>query len=421
MPHKASVPGTSKGKKMQKMLKALRGKNNPCLRSRSPVASTSRSRSPVPSTSRGMSPVASTSWARSPSPSDPSSPSRSPEAASGSDSSSHDSPPVSSGSRQSQDLDLWLRPEGSPRSACSVADEGDAAADDAHGLNLASTRERVKEFYRTNRNVARDTDGISDIIVSFDSAWETRGHQSHIGLAFTVEAKTGAILDKQVLCNLCSVCERKRQSLPANDYANWLLSHTHCSKNFNGPAGRMEAEAAQRMFLHSTDFGLRYAYFIGDGDSSAYRSVRFIYGRDREVVKYECVNHIEKRMGTWLRKLKGTLTTPVTTRTGRVMCCSLLTRTLSNKNIDLLSRFYTLALKRSVNTSLETMRKNAIAPFYHHSSNDFRVQHQYCPDGADSWCFHNAAFSFPGESLSQEGTASSFSGDPCGIRGPDKR
>ncbi|ROT72419.1 hypothetical protein C7M84_009184 [Penaeus vannamei] len=387
-----------------------------------------------------MSPVASTSWARSPSPSYLSSPSRSPEAASGSDSSSNDIPPVSSGSRQSQDLDLRLSPEGSPSSAGSVANEGDA--DDAHGLaRMTSLRKRLfsgipecgtvdpraaasrltdsmfadllegvccnvcmgrvqlvrstvdsisvftlncrtcGEVSRTSPETFPLTDTIrgdvltamlvycslvndddyADIIVSFDCVWETRGHRSHIGLAFIVEANTGAILDKQVLCNLCSVCERKRRSLPANDYANWLLSHTHNSKNLYGPAGRMEAEAAQRMFLRSTDFGLRYAYFVGDGDSSAYRSVRFIYGPDREVVKYECVNHVGKRMGTRLRKLKGTLTTPVTTRTG----CSLLARTLSNKSIDLLSRFYTLALERSVNTSLKTMRKNAIAPFYH--------------------------------------------------------
>lgn len=58
--------------------------------------------------------------------------------------SSHDFPPVSSGSRQSQDLDLWLSSEDSPRSAGSVADEGDAGGDDADGLaKMTSLRKRM--------------------------------------------------------------------------------------------------------------------------------------------------------------------------------------------------------------------------------------------------------------------------------------
>ncbi|ROT82000.1 hypothetical protein C7M84_024854 [Penaeus vannamei] len=274
-----------------------------------------------------------------------------------------------------------------------VNDDGYASycrAERFFNSKIQLAHERVKEFYRTDQNVAPDADGISDIIVSFDCAWETRGHQSHIGLAFIVEANTGAILDKQVLCNLCSVCERKRQSLPANDYANWFLSHTHCSKNFDGPAGRMEAEEAQRMFLRSTDFGLWYAYFVGDGDSSAYRSVRFIYGPDREVVKYVSVNHVGKRMGTRLRKLKGTLTTPVTTRTGRVMRRSLLACTLINKNIDLSSRLSTLALKRSIKPAWRTCGRTQRA-FLLSFFQRFLGAAPVLSRCADSWCFYNTA------------------------------
>lgn len=108
--------------------------------------------------------------------------------------------------------------------------------------------------------------------------------------------------------------------------------------------------------------GLRYAYFVRDGNS-AYRSVRRIYGADREVVKYKCINHVGKGMGTRLCKLKRKLTKPATTCTERVMRRSLLARLLTNKNIDNLSRFYMLALTHSVNISLETMRKNALASF----------------------------------------------------------
>ena len=52
-------------------------------------------------------------------------------------------------------------------------------------------------------------------------------------------------------------------------------------------------------------FNFRYNPFIGDGDSKAYRRVEQEkpYGEDFTVRKEECVGHVQKRMGTNLRKL----------------------------------------------------------------------------------------------------------------------
>ena len=51
--------------------------------------------------------------------------------------------------------------------------------------------------------------------------------------------------------------------------------------------------------------GLRYVKYVGDGDSSSYSRVKSEqpYGPDVEIVKEECIGHIQKRMGTKLRKL----------------------------------------------------------------------------------------------------------------------
>ena len=68
----------------------------------------------------------------------------------------------------------------------------------------------------------------------------------------------------------------------------------------------MEVDGALEMFKTSEGkHGLRYVSFT-DGDSSTYQTVskRKPYGEDVTIVKKECVGHVQKRLGTWLRKVK---------------------------------------------------------------------------------------------------------------------
>ncbi|GFV50271.1 uncharacterized protein TNCV_621811 [Trichonephila clavipes] len=64
----------------------------------------------------------------------------------------------------------------------------------------------------------------------------------------------------------------------------------HCSKKRD-----FERSEANR--------SLRYTSYYGDGDSKAFKNVKDIYGYD-SVVKYECIGHVQKRVGSRLRKLK---------------------------------------------------------------------------------------------------------------------
>lgn len=78
-----------------------------------------------------------------------------------------------------------------------------------------------------------------------------------------------------------------------------------CSKKFEGKSGAMEAEAAVRIWGRSeAKLGMKYRTFIGDGDSKAFDAVVAMNPYDTPVVKEECVNHVGKRLGTRLRKLK---------------------------------------------------------------------------------------------------------------------
>ncbi|GFY12247.1 uncharacterized protein TNCV_283501 [Trichonephila clavipes] len=69
----------------------------------------------------------------------------------------------------------------------------------------------------------------------------------------------------------------------------------------------METVGMVRIFQRSLSHrSVRYTSYIGDGDSKTFSSITASnpYGEDITVSKIECVGHVQKRMGTRLRKLK---------------------------------------------------------------------------------------------------------------------
>ncbi|GFU75908.1 uncharacterized protein TNCV_2052721 [Trichonephila clavipes] len=66
----------------------------------------------------------------------------------------------------------------------------------------------------------------------------------------------------------------------------------------------METVGVYRIFERSeANRSLRYTSYYGHGDSKAFNNVKDIFGYD-SVVKYECIGHVQKRVGSRLRKLK---------------------------------------------------------------------------------------------------------------------
>ena len=131
---------------------------------------------------------------------------------------------------------------------------------------------------------------------------------------------------------------------------------------------------------------------VSDGDSKAFSTVRNVYD-DCEVIKLDCVGHVQKRMGKHLMNLKartkGKLEDgkPVGGR-GR----------LTEGKIQQLQRYYGLAIRqntlskanpseRDVDIAVYAMKKNIIAILHHCvKSNDDAKQHRFCPPGESSWC-----------------------------------
>lgn len=247
-------------------------------------------------------------------------------------------------------------------------------------------REKVRQHYTQELDEHPDQAGNVAITVTFDGTWMTRGHKSHIGVCFVLDAYTRTVIDMEVLCNHCVICNDGK-----------LKKQHVCHMNFTGKAGAMEKEGAVRLWSRSTHHQMKYVTFVGDGDSSAYKAVCTLNDGqgpyDVPVIKEECINHVSKRLGTRLRKLKKETSETITTKTGRQMKRSLLggASQLTDDIIDKLSRYYGKAIRDNVNNTYQEMKAAILASYWHLCSTDKTPTHQFCPKDADSWCFYNRA------------------------------
>ncbi|GFO41151.1 hypothetical protein PoB_006765600 [Plakobranchus ocellatus] len=159
------------------------------------------------------------------------------------------------------------------------------------------------EFAESNESAGRNID------VSVDGSWMTRGHSSSIGVTSLIGLVTGKVLDTVTLSRKCKSCDYwEKQDKNSANYVAWKTSH-ECSKNHHASAGSMEGDSTVIVFNRSVNnYSLGYMRYIGDGDTNSLRKVHDSqpYGPEEEnqIEKIECVGHVQKRMGTRLRKFK---------------------------------------------------------------------------------------------------------------------
>ncbi|GFW38434.1 uncharacterized protein TNCV_1332871 [Trichonephila clavipes] len=141
----------------------------------------------------------------------------------------------------------------------------------------------------------------------------------------------------------------------------------HVCSNYKGSSGNMEAVGAFRIKRD-----LQYTEYYSDGDSKGFLQVKDIYG-ENSVTKLECIGHIQKRVGSRLRKLKKN--TKGLGGKGK----------LTDKFIDKLQNYYGIAIRSNV-ACLEEMQSAVIAAFFHCCSSNQNPMHGQFPTGKDSWC-----------------------------------
>ncbi|GFT41501.1 uncharacterized protein TNCV_3942611 [Trichonephila clavipes] len=126
----------------------------------------------------------------------------------------------------------------------------------------------------------------------------------------------------------------------------------------------------------------------GDGDTKTFNALseNKPYDDDYLIQKIECVGHVQKRMGTRLRKLKLVYSKKELSDGKTIGGKGRLTDSL----IDKLAHYYGNAI-RCNSTSVKEMRKAIWAVWGHSCSTDDEPIHWFCPTNPNTWCKYNAA------------------------------
>lgn len=237
-------------------------------------------------------------------------------------------------------------------------------------------------------------------------------------------------------------CAKKLQTVEesSDEFLEWWEEHKMlCDANFKGSSPAMEAAAALDMWKRSErHLHLRYTNVISDGDSKTVSKLQESkpYGEGVDITKYECVGHIQKRMGKGLREAKKAVlasnrqlraeVNKLKEKLGvqgkgkgkggkgrgkgkekgggaesekevgklceRMAECEtkIIRAVIRNETIDLLQTYYGNAI-RSHSNDLKGMTAACWAVYYHSVSYDEDPQHYYCPGGATSWCKYQQA------------------------------
>lgn len=237
-------------------------------------------------------------------------------------------------------------------------------------------KQAVKEEQEeiTKENPGAD---ITKLTVTGDGTWRKRGFTSLYGVAVLIGQFTGKVIDFLVKSSYCAQCNYWNNHKNTEQYEEWKTRHeTNCQANHEGSSGQMEVDSMIELFSRSVEkHGIMYTNYVGDGDSKTYTGIINAkpYGDEIEIIKKECVGHVQKRMGTRLRKCKKNH--PGIGGKNK----------LTAKLIDKLSIYYGLAIRRNCD-SKDEMKKAIWATFYHYSSTDSNPQHRFCPEGPESWC-----------------------------------
>jgi len=161
-------------------------------------------------------------------------------------------------------------------------------------------RKAAKEEIGANSAAGNEPTHLS---VSGDGSWKKRGFSSLFGLVSLIGKYSGKILDVIVKSSYCQACYNWASKIGTPEYEDHV---DDCAANHSESAGKMEVDGVREMFENSESLlGVKYKYYIGDGDTKTFKALADMNPYDDcPVAKKKCVGHVQKRMGSRLRKLK---------------------------------------------------------------------------------------------------------------------
>ena len=226
-----------------------------------------------------------------------------------------------------------------------------------------------------------DNNGVVNTKVSGDGAWQKRGYSSLNGVMTLIS--NGKCIDQEVMSKKCRLWEHRKGS---DEYEQWKeRRERECLINHEGSSGAMEITGLKRIYERSIENNkLRYTFYVGDGDTKSFNDLRGTNpypGHD--LVKGECIGHVQKRVGGRLRKIK-TDYKGIKLSDGKGIGRG--KGKLTEKVMNTLQNHYGMAIRQNTH-SLYAMKK-AVAAVVHHSTSHSsqEIRHQYCPRIKDSWC-----------------------------------
>ena len=153
-------------------------------------------------------------------------------------------------------------------------------------------------------------DSLVDCTVSLDGSWQRRGYDSQNALVTAIlRGKDGndKCIDFEIMSKKCKACQVWSVKKGTHEYDKWLAEHSPiCSINHEGSVGSMELSGTVTIFKQSVaKYNLRYKNYVGDGDTSSFMNVvqSKPYRENFMINKLECIGHVQKRLGSRLRRL----------------------------------------------------------------------------------------------------------------------
>ena len=215
---------------------------------------------------------------------------------------------------------------------------------------------------------------VCNVGVSVDGTWQRRGFSSLNGAVAAISIDTGCVLDIEIMSRYCQGCTNAQVYKTSDPDKFEKLKFDHiCKINHVGSAPAMEVSGTKKIFERSVELNqLRYTEFYGDGDSKSFPAVKDVYP-GVIVRKKECIGHVQKRVGTRLRKLK--LKVKGLGGKGR----------LTDAVVDKLQNYYGIAVRSNIG-DLKGMQSAINAALFHVASSKVNNYHDHCPVGPNSWC-----------------------------------
>lgn len=127
------------------------------------------------------------------------------------------------------------------------------------------------------------------------------------GCVSVISMDSAKVLDVEPLSQVCKKCWEHENDADIPQSTAWWADHgSKCRANYQGSEPNMATEDVLRIFsLSIRRHQLLHSEYYGDGGCKSFQLVK---DQDQvyhiEVEKKECVGHVQKRLGTALRKLK---------------------------------------------------------------------------------------------------------------------